>query len=461
VIKTLRARLTVWYVAFLSLLLLLFSLLLHHLVARALERRLDESLSVEANTAAALLADEFQEMKGDAPVAASEVLADLRLSGSTVAFLDGARVLGASAPIPSGELMDIAHRAAGAAHQIVEEPGAGPNGAHAAVVRVTLGGRDYAVLAVQPLDEIAADLAVLRRVMLLALPLAIALAGIGGYWLTRRNLAPLNSMAEQARRITHSNLETRLEPGAAAAEELATLSGSFNELLARLDQSFDHMRRFVADASHELRTPISIIRGEADVTLAHERSAAEYKQALALVLDESRRLSRLVDDLLNLARADAGRVKLRVEEFYLNELLAECCRSAQTLAGQRGIALEYLPHDDLAFRGDEELVRRMVMNLIDNAIRYTPEGGRVTVALDARDGDVAIRISDTGRGIAPEVVPHVFERFYRGDKARSRQDGGFGLGLAIVKWIADSHRGAVEVASTPGAGSTFTVTLPR
>jgi heavy metal sensor kinase len=461
-IRTLRARVTLWYLAFFSLLFLLFSLFLHSVVARALERRLDESLSVEANTAAALLADEFGEMKGDAAVASSEVLADLRLNGSTVVFLRGTRVLGASAPVPQDELTEIARRAAanGGAPRLIALPRAGPNGAHAAVVRVTLGGLDYLVLAIQPLDELAGDLAVLRRVLLLALPLAIGLAGIGGYWLTRRNLTPLASMAEQARRITHSNLETRLDAGD-AAEELATLSTSFNELLSRLDQSFDHMRRFVADASHELRTPISIIRGEADVALSHDRSAAEYKQALALVLDESRRLSRLVDDLLNLARADAGRVKLRYEEFYLNDLLAECCRSAHTLASARGVTIECPAHDDVAFHGDEELVRRMVMNLIDNAIRYTPAGGRVTATLESRGGDVAIRIADTGTGIAPEVAAHVFERFYRGDKARSRQDGGFGLGLAIVKWIAESHQGAVELASTPGAGSTFTVTLPR
>jgi len=415
-----------------------------------------------ANTAAALLADEFGEMKGDAAAASSEVLADLRLSGSTVAFLAGGRVLGSSAPIPPEELTEITRRAGGnaATRQAIALPLAGPNGAHAAVVRMTLGGREYLVLAVQPLDELAADLTVLRRVLLLALPLMIGLAGFGGYWLTRRSLAPLASMAEQARQITHSNLDSRLDAGA-AAEELAVLSASFNELLSRLDQSFDHMRRFVADASHELRTPISIIRGEADVALAQDRSAAEYKQALALVLDESRRLSRLVDDLLNLARADAGRVKLRVEEFYLNDLLAECCRSAHTLAGARGVAIECPAQDDVAFRGDEELVRRMVINLIDNAIRYTPAGGRVTATLESRGGDVAIRIADTGAGIAPEAVPHVFERFYRGDKARSRQDGGFGLGLAIVKWIAESHKGAVELASTPGAGSTFTVRLPR
>jgi len=461
-IRSFRARLTLWYLAFFALLFLLFSLFLHSVLARALERRLDESLSVEANTAAALLEDEFVEMKGDPSLASSEVLADLRLHGSTVAFLAGARVLGSSAPLPPDEREGIARSAAAdpRPHMVLGVPHAGPNGARAAVDRVTLGGQNYLVLAVQPLDEVVADLAVLRRVLLLALPLLLGLAGIGGYWLTSRNLAPLASMAAQARSITHSNLETRLDIGG-AAEELAVLAASFNELLSRLDQSFDHMRRFVADASHELRTPISIIRGEADVALSHDRGAAEYQQALAVILDESRRLSRLVDDLLNLARADAGRVKLQVEEFYLNDLLAECCRSAQTLAGARRVAIDCPSHCDVAFRGDEELVRRMVMNLVDNAIRYTPEGGRVTVALEARNGGVAIRVSDTGAGIAPDAVPHVFERFYRGDKARSRQDGGFGLGLAIVKWIAESHHGAVELASAPGAGSTFTVTLPR
>jgi heavy metal sensor kinase len=306
---------------------------------------------------------------------------------------------------------------------------------------------------------VAADLALVRRVLLLALPLVIVLAGVGGYWLARRSLAPLASMAAQANRITQSNLDTRLEVGA-AAEELVVLRASFNDLLSRLDLSFDHMRRFVADASHELRTPISIIRGEADVALSNDRSAAEYRQALAIVLDESRRLSRLVDDLLNLARADAGRVKLQVEAFYLNDLLEECCRSAQTLAGARHIALKCAAHHDLAFRGDEQLIRRMVMNLIDNAIRYTPDGGRVAVTLESHPGAIAIRIADTGTGIAPEALPHVFERFYRADKARSRQDGGFGLGLAIVKWIAESHNGAVELSSTLGMGSTFTVNLP-
>lgn len=267
-------------------------------------------------------------------------------------------------------------------------------------------------------------------------------------------------MASQAREIGGASLNRRLEIGA-AADELVALSASFNELLERLDQSFETMRRFVADASHELRTPLSVIRGEADVALSQERSAAAYRESLVIVLDESRRLSRLVDDLLNLARADSGNAKIEEREFYLNDLLAECCRSAQAMAGARGVQVECRCEGDAPFRGDEELLHRAVMNLLDNAIRYTPPGGKITAALQAEAGEMRITIADTGAGIPPEVAPHVFERFYRSDEARSRQNGGFGLGLSIVKWVAEAHRGAVEVASRPGAGSVFTLTLPR
>jgi heavy metal sensor kinase len=297
-----------------------------------------------------------------------------------------------------------------------------------------------------------------RRVLYLALPLVLLVAGLGGFFLATKSLTPLRWMAEQARNITDKNLHSRLDIGA-AREELRVLSDSFNELLSRLDQSFETMRRFVADASHELRTPIAVIRGEADVALDHDRNPAEYKESLAIIQDEARRLTRLIDDLLNLARADAGHVSLRVEEFYLNDLLAECCRSVQGAAVAKDIGLECQSPGDVAYRGDQELLRRLVLNLLDNAIRYTPPGGKVSASLEAANGNLRLQVADTGVGIPPEAASHIFERFYRGDQARSRQDGGFGLGLSIVKWITESHKGKVELSSQPGAGSTFTVLL--
>jgi two-component system, OmpR family, sensor kinase len=454
-IRTLRLQLTVWYLASFAGLLLLFSLLLYGMLARSLERRLGEGLTSGAATAAALMAEELEEMHGDGPAAAADVLGDLPHQTGAIAILDASGILALTDPARKEEFARIPR-----ADRVQKLPRWGRYGALAASRSLVYENRNYAVLLVEPLDAVARDLAALREAFALAIPLMLALAGVGGYLLTRRGLAPLGSIVEQTRKITSENLDTRLQIGH-AAEELTTLAASFNELLSRLDQSFESMRRFVQDASHELRTPLAVIRGEADVALSQERGAGEYRDSLAIIQEESRRLSRLVDDLLNLARADAGHVQLQLEILYLNDLLADCCRSVQPLAAARQIELHCSSGEDVAFRGDEELLRRMVINLLDNAIRYTPPGGKVTASLEAQGPDVRIRVTDTGVGIAPEATARVFERFYRADKARSRQQGGFGLGLSIVKWIAESHRGAVELVSHPGTGSTFTVRLQR
>jgi heavy metal sensor kinase len=432
-IRSIRFRLTAWHIGFFAVLLVLFSFFVYGVLARSLMERLDEKLASQANTAAALLQDEIQEASGDLAKASAETVADMRLGRNAIAIVADGRPLAGEVPPQSRS----------ASH------------------RLTAGGHTLTVIASESPDGVAADLQIVRRVIFFALPGFLLLAGVGGYWLTLRHLAPLQSMAGQARQISGANLDRRLEIGD-AAEELAILAASFNELLSRLDQSFATMRRFVADASHELRTPLSVIRGEADVALTQERTPAEYREALTVILDEARRLSRLVDDLLNLARADSGSVQLQVRAFYFNELLADCCRSVQSLAAARQVSLECRAGGDLPFTGDEDLLRRLVINLLDNAIRYTPAGGKVTaeVAQVAGKG-VRLRIADTGIGIAPEAAAHVFERFFRADKARSRADGGFGLGLSIVKWIAESHRGAVELDSRPASGSTFTVTLPE
>ncbi len=456
-----RLRLTAWYLALFSALFILFGAFLYGVLSRGLERRIDEALSNEANTAASLFRDELIEMKGDVDKAAAEAVADMNLHGSTVAILEGRRLLASNSPLPQVALDTITAPALTASEPelVLSLPAIGSHGSRAVVRRINPEGPPYLVVTLESLESIAASLAVVRRVLFLGLPFLLAIAGLGGYALATRGLAPLGSMAQQAHRISSNNLHTRLDIGNAAGE-LQVLAASFNELLARLDQSFESMRRFVADASHELRTPISVIRGEADVALSRDRTTPEYKESLAVVLDESRRLSRLVDDLLNLARADAGYVHLQLRDFYFNDLLAECCRSVQALAAAKNISLHQRCSGDLPFRGDEELLRRLVVNLLDNGIRYTPPGGRVTITLENGGPEVRIRVADTGIGIPSEAAPYIFDRFYRADPARSRAAGGFGLGLAIVKWIAESHHGEVRLSSEPEHGSEFTVTLP-
>jgi two-component system, OmpR family, sensor kinase len=460
-IRSYRLQITTWYLALFSLLFVVFSIFLYGTVARALRNRLDEALVAESRTAAALFQGELQELAGDEPAAAAETVAELQIRGYVIAVFSDRRLLSSNTPAPPDILLGLA-RAAAAMPPEAALPVAryGPAGGRATVYRFESGGRPYSVIVLGSLEPVAADLAIIRRVLYIGLPLLILVAGFGGFWLATRSLRPLRVMAEQAHGITGRNLSKRLEIGP-SSEELAALAQTFNELLARLDTSFETMRRFIADASHELRTPIAVIRGEADVALGRNRSPAEYRESLAVIQDEAKRLTRLVGDLLNLARADAGHCRIEVREVYLNDLVAECCRSVQALAAAGNVALECRGGGDAAYRGDEELLRRMVLNLLDNAIRYTPAGGKVVAAVEREDAAVRILVSDTGLGIPPEAAPHVFERFYRVDGARSRQEGGFGLGLAIVKWVAESHHGRVELSSVPVAGSTFTVLLPE
>jgi len=461
-IKSFRLQLTVWYLSLFAVVFMLFSLFLYGLVWHGLHRRLDDTLSSQAQTAAGLFRDELGESHGDTAAAAREVIQDLNLRGTIVAVFEGDKLLAASAAIDNRAVLDLASRAAAGETDIRDTISRVGKTRTARVLAhpFSIDGRHFVLLAGESLHATREELELLRSVIYIALPLGLLIAGAGGFLLATRSLAPLRWMAEQAKTITDKNLDQRLDIGG-AHEELKVLADSFNELLSRLDQSFETMRRFVADASHELRTPLSVIRGEADVALGQERSAGEYQESLVIIQDEARRLTRLVDDLLNLARADAGHVNLRIEEFYLNDLLAECCRAFQVAASAKQIDLQCQCPGDVAFRGDPELIRRLVLNLIDNAVRHTPEGGKVLVELETAASELRIQVADSGIGIPPEAAPHIFERFYRGDQARSRQDGGFGLGLSIVKWIAESHQGAVDFTSEPGAGTTFTVLLHR
>lgn len=475
--NSVRVRLTVWYMLIFAALLAAFSFLLYELLARDLHHHLDQSVMNTARTAAAGFQGQMLENRHDPIVATAHTLIEFRPHNTYLALLTAQQQLGAhyydemSMPTSEPVLQEpiaaawVQEAKAKQAPVLQTVRGFGTAGGRLAVMQIPTAEHDpinqeFFVVVAQSQAETQEHLKTMRRIFYLCLPLMLLVAGIAGYLLARKSLAPIAAMSAQAESIHAQNLHERLQVSN-PHDELGRLAGIFNALLERVNRSFASLREFTADASHELRTPLAIIRGEADVALSQPRTSLEYQETLAIVRDEARRLSRIVDDMLALARADAGAQPLQREDLYLNDLIEECSRAVQTLAASKKIAVlcESLP--DVEFCGDEELLRRMILNLLDNAIKYTPVGGTVRIELRETHISIQLRVIDNGIGIPAEAAAHVFDRFYRVDKARSRAEGGSGLGLPIVKWVAEAHQGTVQMESHPGRGSEFVVELPR
>ena len=330
--------------------------------------------------------------------------------------------------------------------------------------RFNAAGQTYTLLVAHPWRERDELLRRVLTALAIAVPLALLVASLGGYFLALKSLSPVVAMSATAANISAANLHERL-PVDNPRDELGQLAGVFNALLARLDESFAQQQRFMADASHELRTPVAIVRGEAEVALSQAaRRPEEYRESLAIVQDEGRRLTRIVEDLFLLARADAGQLPLNLSRFYFDELAAECLRAVRTLAAQKGVSLHADAIAEMPLCGDESLLRQMLLNLLDNAIKHTPSGGSITVKCVKDNGHYILTVTDTGAGIPLQAQPHIFERFYRADTARLRQaeseGSGAGLGLSIAHWIAVAHNGRLELSRSDPNGSVFAVTLP-
>jgi heavy metal sensor kinase len=296
-------------------------------------------------------------------------------------------------------------------------------------------------------------------IMAAVLPLSLLLAGGGGWMLAHRALKPVDRMTDAARRISAEHLTERLEE-TGARDELDRLSKTLNAMLGRLDSAFSQVRQFSADASHELQTPLTILKGELEVALRSPRSPDEYQRILKSALEEIDRIALLVEGLLLLARADAGVLRMDRQRVDLAQLVGEIYGQTKVLADTHALALRVGPVEPAATQGDHERLRRLLLNLVDNGIKYTAPGGHVTLSLH-RDGDWAsLQVADTGVGLAPEEQERIFQRFYRGVEAHSHNEGGAGLGLCIARSIAEAHGGKIQVQSSPGQGSTFTVVLP-
>jgi heavy metal sensor kinase len=299
----------------------------------------------------------------------------------------------------------------------------------------------------------------LSLIVVLGLPLGIAIAGLGGYWLARLALAPVNRMAERARLITAERLSDRL-PVDHPEDELGRLATVFNETLGRLEASFEQMRRFTADVSHELRTPLTAIRSVGEVGLRELREGGEYRAIVGSMLEEADRLSGLVDRLLTLSRAESGHAKLSVEAVDLRDLAEDVVNYLGVLAEEKGQALTVEAVGSPRGSGDRLVLRQSLINLVDNAIKYTPSGGRIQIRVADTPSGPSIAVCDSGPGIAPEVRTRIFDRYERGAASRSGEIGGSGLGLAIAKWAVEVNGGQLHLENTT-AGSTFRITLPR
>lgn len=341
----------------------------------------------------------------------------------------------------------------------------GAEGERRTLIRpVRLGGQLYLVAISRSLRGKQEVVEQMRRAFFLGIPLTLIVASLGGYLLAKRSLTPVTRIAEQAAAISARNLDATIRvPN--ERDELGLLAGVLNGLLERLRRAFDQQRRLLTDASHELRTPVAILLGESEVALRQHRSAEEYRQALEIIHDEARRMSRLVDDLFSMARAEAGEYPIRRDAVFVEELVQPVVRSLRTLAEAGGVSLTHEPvADETKLAGDEALLRRMLVNLIENAIKHTPSGGRVDVKLTSSESQILIDVEDTGTGIGAEAQPHVFEPFFREDRSRDRGGAGAsgaGLGLAIAKWVAESHGGSIALLRSSPGGSVFRVTLPR
>lgn len=324
-------------------------------------------------------------------------------------------------------------------------------------------GVGYLLAGRYPLREAEQTMADIRRMFGLAIPLLILAAAASGYFLARRNLAPVASMAQRATEITASNLHERVPVG--GGDELVRLARVINDLLDRLQQSFEQQRRFMADASHELRTPTAIVRTEADVTLSKEhREENEYRVSVGIMQNASRRLTRIVDDLFLLARSDAGHLVVHRAPIYLEEVADDTTRGVRPLGDTRGVRIEFDEAVEAPVDGDADLLGRLLLNLLDNAIKHSPSGGVVSVAMRRQGERIELTVSDQGEGIPAAVQERVFERFFRADAARTRDEtshtSGAGLGLAIARRIAEAHDGSLELVSSAPGHTEFRLTLP-
>jgi heavy metal sensor kinase len=462
-IHSLRFKMTAWYAGLLLCALLVFGVSVYLGLERYLNWTLQATLASECRAIGTELLPQMPGKRADWLMSeineayAPEVNARfIRVSreGSGVVYLSGPPKDGAfepsQIPFPQGKQKESSRRIrANGGHQLL---------ANTMSFNTPDGGR-FLVETGIPLDRTQVVLHGLLLTLGIYTPFIVFLAVAGGYWLMRRSLEPVDEITERAEGITSNNLSERL-PIIRSGDELERLSTALNRMIGRLDDAFQHINRFSADASHELRTPLTILQLELEGILHEDPLDEPFERHIGSALEETHRMSRIVESLLAISRLDAGEVKLDKLPLNLSELVLRTTEEMKVLAQDKSIGLSTSVEEDVYLLGDRTYLQQVAVNLVDNAIKYTPEGGAIRVRLHVSDGKIMVEVSDNGVGIPAHALPHVFERFYRADKARSRASGGAGLGLSIVKAICSAHGAAIFVTSEEGKGSSFRIEFP-
>jgi heavy metal sensor kinase len=457
--RNVRSRLTLWYVLVLASLLALYAGVASLFLFLSLREDFDQNLLQDLETVEGMLA---KEPNGGVSLHASHPDAAEPRIGHFIEVWS-----------PDGSLL---YRSAVLQDQTLGGPPAPEEGLHDPIpsaarlpngTRVRLASSVYHVEDRRVVVRVAyteerlwLELREFGEVLAFGFPIAVLLAGFGGYALARKALAPIDSMATQAKSISAEKLGDRLSIEN-PEDELGKLGSVFNDMLGRLQAAFDQLRRFTSDASHELRTPLTAIRSVGEVALQDHRSPVEYRDVIGSMLEEVDRLTRLAESLLALSRADAGHVQLQREDISLVRVAKEASSLVEVLAEERRQRIDIEGDANLLVSVDRLILRQAIVNLLDNAIKYSPSGSRILARVQSEgDKQVFLDVVDQGPGIPTEHQPYVFDRFYRVDQARTREWGGAGLGLSITRWAVEAHGGDITLESNEGHGSTFRVSLP-
>jgi heavy metal sensor kinase len=453
---SLRWRLTLWYVGLLTGVLILFSAGVYIALSKQLLDAEDDALqnlaqlldpSVSMSHGKLQFKDSADTTKGHDRFVRVYTLTGLRV-------FDNSAVVGNHVPVSSG----VGYANEGKSHFDTIDI----DDQHFRVLSMPIQRNNQVVGVLQVAEELDEAVLTLRRLLLILLtiiPATLALASWGGTFLSGRALKPIDQLTRTAQQISTLDLSQRigLPP---RNDELGRLAATFDTMIERLEQAWRRQRQFTADASHELRTPLTAIRGQIEVALSEERSAEEYRAVLETVQTQNARMSRLVSDLLMLARADAG-LQLHCEALDLAQLTRDVGEQLQPMAEANGLHFEVCAPAAVPIVADEDRLLQVFFNLVENALKYTPPGGCVTLACSEEAANALLTVSDTGPGIPPHALPHIFDRFYRVDESRQRVRGGEGLGLAIVHTLVEAHGGSIVVQSELGKGTTFRVQLPQ